>query len=85
VSLAEKEYERATTELMAALEAHRSTLPPETLNRLDENLRTIDQALTQIREALRDDPGSPQLNRLLASTHEKKVDTLARVLRLASL
>jgi putative zinc finger protein len=85
VTEAEREYERATAELMAALEARRASLSPETLTRLQQNLRTIDDALVEIRQALATDSSNPQLNRLLASTHEKKVETLQRVLKLASL
>jgi hypothetical protein len=44
----------------------------------------IDKALAEIRTALRSDPASPRLGRMLASTHEKKIDTLRRVLKLTT-
>ncbi len=82
LAAAEGDYERATAELMAALDQQKGTLPPETLKTVEENLKTIDEALAQVRAALRTDPGNPQLARLLTSTHQKKVDALQRVVRL---
>jgi hypothetical protein len=79
---AEREYARATEELMKVIEARRSSLPPETQEALVRNLQTIDEALQEIRAALEKEPSSPQLNHLLASTHRKKVDVLQRVVRL---
>lgn len=79
---AEGEYARATAELMAVIEARRDSLPPETQAALTRNLETIDQALQEIRAALAKEPGNPQLNHLLASTHRKKVDVLQRVVKL---
>lgn len=81
---AERDYQRATAELMAALDTRRASLSPETSAAIDENLRVIDQALAEIRAALRTDPASPRLGRMLASTHEKKIDTLRRVLKLTT-
>jgi anti-sigma factor RsiW len=81
---AEREYQRATAELMAALSTRRASLSPETSAAVDENLRVIDQALAEIRAALERDPQSPRLGRMLASTHEKKIETLRRVLKLTT-
>ena len=81
---AERDYERATAELMAALGARRASLSPETSAAIDENLRVIDQALAEIRAALERDPGSARLGRMLASTHQKKIETLRRVLKLTA-
>jgi hypothetical protein len=81
---AEREYQRAAAELMAALETRRASLSPETSASIDENLRVIDQALAEIRTALERDPQSPRLGRMLASTHEKKIETLRRVLKLTT-
>lgn len=78
----EREYARATADLMAAIEAQKETLAPETRAVLDANLKTIDDALAQVRAALRKDPGNSQLAHLLTSTHQKKVDALKRVVRL---
>ena len=81
---AERDYERATAELMAALDTRRASLSPETTASIDENLRVIDQALAEIRAALTTDPDSMRLGRMLTSTHEKKIETLRRVLKLTT-
>jgi len=52
------------------------------LIRAGVDVLVIDTALAEIRVALAKDPGNPVLGRLLAATHQKKVDTLRRVLRL---
>jgi Putative zinc-finger len=78
----EREYARATADLMAAIEGQKEMLAPETRAVLDANLKTIDDALAQVRAALRKDPGNSQLAHLLTSTHQKKVDALERVVRL---
>jgi Putative zinc-finger len=84
VLAAETDYIRATGQLMSALGARRESLSPETAKAVDDNLRTIDDALHQIREALDKDPGNRQLTKLLASTHQKKLDFLLRLLKLTS-
>jgi hypothetical protein len=84
VQEAETEYLRATGQLMDALNTRRGSLSPETLRAVDENLRTIDDALRQVRAALEKDPGNRQLTQMLASTHQKKLDLLLRLLRLSS-
>jgi predicted anti-sigma-YlaC factor YlaD len=81
---AERQYDRATSELLAALNARRETLSPATITMVEQNLRSIDQALAEIRAALRQDPASPELNHLLTSTHQKKLDVLQQVMRLGA-
>jgi anti-sigma factor RsiW len=81
---AEREYEHATAQLLAAIAQRRDSLPPATVAALDENLRTIDEALVSVREAVRADPTNPRLNHLLASTHQRKVETLRRVVKLTT-
>jgi hypothetical protein len=81
---AERDYQRATAELMAALETRRASLSPESAAAIDENLKVIDQALAEIRVALERDPSSPRLGRMLTSTYEKKIQTLRRVLKLTT-
>ncbi len=79
---AEREYARATAALMAALDQQKDVLSPETRATLDANLKTIDDALAEVRAALQKDPGNAQLTHLLTSTHQKKLDALQRVVRL---
>lgn len=81
---AEREYARATAQLMTALEARKATLPPETMAAVEKDLTTIDAALRQVRSALRQDPDNAQLSHMLASTHQKKLDVLQRVVRLST-
>ena len=81
---AEREYDRATAQLMAALDTRKAALPPETVAAVERDMTTIDAALRQVRTALQQDPGNPQLSHMLASTHQKKVDALQRVVRLSS-
>jgi hypothetical protein len=80
----EQGYVRATSELLHALEARRDHLSPETLKVVDQNLTIIDQALGQVREALRKDPGNHQLTRMLTATHQRKVDVLRHVVSVSS-
>jgi tetratricopeptide (TPR) repeat protein len=80
---AEREYARATSELLAAIQARRDSFAPETLVAVEQNMRAIDDALKSLREALASDPGNDELTQLLASTHKRKVDTLRRVVRLS--
>jgi len=84
VLAAETDYVRATGQLMEALNGRRSGLAPETVKAVDDNLKTIDDALRQIRVALDKDPGNRQLTKMLASTHQKKLDLLLRFLKLTS-
>jgi hypothetical protein len=79
----ESEYARATGALLAALDAERGRLAPETVGAVEENLKAIDRALAEIRVAIRNDPGNPQLARILRSTHQRKIDLLRRLVRLS--
>jgi anti-sigma factor RsiW len=81
---AERDYVRATTQLMAALEARRAELPPGTVAAVEKDLTTIDVALRQVKSALRQDPGNAQLSHMLAATHQKKLDVLQRVVKLST-
>ena len=49
---------------------------------VDENLAVIDEALKEIRDALDKDRGNPKLTSMLASTHQKKLDVLLRLVKL---
>jgi len=80
---AERGYAMAADELLAALAEHKDSLSPETRKSVERNLAVIDQALKEIREALSLEPRNPELTRMLASTHRKKVEVLRRVVRLS--
>lgn len=81
---AEAEYVRATANLLKVFNARRSAMPPDEQKQFDENLATIDSALRDVRGALEKDPQNPKLTRLLASTHQKKLDLLLRLIKLTS-
>jgi len=81
---AEREYEEAARALLETLQRRSSVLPAEDLARVESHLQVIDRALAQVREALVKDPENRELNRLLVSTHKKKVDVLRRVVRLST-
>lgn len=80
---AERDYVRATSRLMATLDDRRDDLAPETVKAVEDNLKTIDDALKQIRKALTKDPANARLTRMLTTTHQRKVDLLRRVVRLS--
>jgi hypothetical protein len=69
--------------LLAALDATRDRLSPETMATVERDLQVIDRALVEIRKALERDPHSGSLNHLLASTHQRKVKVLQQVVRLS--
>jgi len=69
-------YRLASESLLRILEERKDALSPETLSVVYENVRIIDRAIQNIREALEHDPGSPQLNLLLLETYQKEVELL---------
>jgi len=81
---AEADYEQATKALLAALAAHRDQIAPLTLESVEKNLAVIDRAVGEVRAALVEDPGNPELTRMLAATQRKKVDVLRQVVKLST-
>jgi len=73
-------YESAVVELEELVQANRDLMAPETAQALDESLRTIDEALATIQDAIRKDPNSELLARLLVNQQRSKL----RVLRQAA-
>jgi hypothetical protein len=82
---AEREYARAASDLLAAIDARRATLPPETLRAIDRNMQLIDQALASLRAAIESASDNQDLEQLLAATHKRKLDTLRRLARLSKI
>lgn len=72
-------YDQAITELEGEFESRRSTLDPETIRVVEENLAIIDRAIAEARDALADDPSSGFLNSHLANAMRRKVDLLRQV------
>jgi len=83
-ALAVASYRDAAADLERAFEAGRSTLRPETMRVIEENLRTIDLAIAQTDSALRRDPGSAYLNQYLAATMQRKLKLLRRAVEITT-
>ena len=84
LAAAERDYEAAAAALLDALQLRKGRLEPATLAAVEANLAVIDRALAEVRQALVQDPSSPELNRMLVATHRRKVDVLRRVVRLST-
>jgi hypothetical protein len=80
---AERDYERAAAELMAAIEERRDLLAPQTREAIESSLSVMDRALLDLRTALESDPGNRELARLFNTTHRKRVDLLREAVRLS--
>jgi hypothetical protein len=78
----EREYLHTLAELEAELQARRGSLSPQSVAVIEENLQIIDQAILEIREALRTDSASVELPLLLSGVYRARVDLLESVLRL---
>lgn len=83
VRFGDADYDQAVADLEKALEAGRSRLDPETVSILEDNLRTIDQAIDQARKALRNDPANAYLNNHFAASRNRKLALLRRASALA--
>jgi Putative zinc-finger len=87
IEKAEAEYLRATSQLIQTLNARRGSMPPEARKQmadLEANVAAIDGALRQVKDALEKDPQNTKLNKMLASTHQKKIDLLLKLIRLSA-
>jgi hypothetical protein len=84
IEKAEADYVKATNQLLQVLADRKKKMPADDAKALDENLLRIDASLREVREALDKDPQNPKLTRMLASTHQKKLDLLLRLIRLSS-
>ena len=72
-------YQEEAQTLLNHLEVVRATMRPELSRALDQDLHTIDVAIAELQDAIRNDPANPALRRLLASSYRQKVDLLKRV------
>ena len=83
-ALAIASYRDAAADLERAFEAGRSTLRPETMRVIEDNLRAMDVAIAQADSALRQDPGSAYLNQYLAATMQRKLKLLRRAVEITA-
>jgi hypothetical protein len=72
------DYTSAVLALENALRQQRDRLDPVTIAILEENIRTIDSAITEAEAALERDPGNLYLNQHLDNTMKKKIQLLRR-------
>jgi len=84
VSLPDPRYDEAIADLEQALESGRAQLDPQTVKVLEDNLKAIDQAIEQSRQALEQDPANIYLNNHLADARQRKLALLRRATALAS-
>ena len=75
------EYQREVSELQRALRENRDNLAPETIEILEANLRVIDSAISEAREALARDPASSTLGEVLKSAYHRKLELLKQAAR----
>lgn len=76
-------YINAVLELEQSLDAAKARLAPETVARIERNVRIIDAAIAEIRGAIADDPSSHELRRMLSNRYRDKLGLLQQAGRLA--
>ncbi len=82
LALVEAEYGQARALLVQALDESRDQLSPETIAVVDENLAIIGTAITEIKVALKQDPGNQHLIRSLVAAYDQEVDLLQQATQL---
>jgi hypothetical protein len=71
-------YEQEANTLLNDLQMQRAMMRPQTSASIDSDLRVVDQAIAEVKDALVRDPNNPALRRLLASSYRQKVELLKR-------
>jgi anti-sigma factor RsiW len=84
VGLADAEYDSAVADLQRAVRNGRGHLDPATIAIVEQNLKIIDRAIDQAKQAVMDDPGNSYVTSHLVETRRKKLDLLRRAAALAS-
>lgn len=78
----EARYAIEIQQLLWALFENRERLDPDTITTIQTNLRVIDRAIRDAREALDEDPGNAGLSRMLDSNYRRKLELLQRANRI---
>jgi hypothetical protein len=78
------QYAAEVMELQKALDERRGQLDPETVKTIEANLKIIDLATTQARQALAADPANPYLKEVVSRSMKKKVELLKQATVYAS-
>jgi anti-sigma factor RsiW len=71
-------YEREAQVLLDKLELQRALLRPDAVQALERDLRVVDVAIAELKDAVARDPANPALRQLLAASYRQKVDLLKR-------
>jgi anti-sigma factor RsiW len=71
-------YEREAQILLDKLELQRAMLRPDAVQALDRDLKVVDVAIAELKDAVAHDPNNPALRQLLAASYRQKVDLLKR-------
>lgn len=82
VNFADAAYDAAVVDLERVLRDQRERLDPRTVVVLERNLRIIDDAIVEARQALASDPANALLNAHLAGARRRKLDLLRRAARI---
>lgn len=77
----ERQYGDEVKELQRTLRQNRTSLSPETVQIMEENLQIIDRAIGEARTALQNDPNSAMLGELLRSAYQRKLELLKQAAR----
>jgi hypothetical protein len=83
-NFADAQFNAAVSDLERILREERGRLDPRTVLIIERNLKAIDDAITEARMALNDDPANPYLNSHLADARRRKLDLLRHATTLAS-
>jgi len=83
VALADAQYDAAVADLEKAVRAGRGHLDASTITIVENNLKIIDQAIMQARDALAADPANAYLSDHLIEARRRKLDLLRRAAALS--
>ena len=78
VDFGDAAFDQAVADLQQTLDEGRGRLDAQTIRVLETNLKAIDRAIAQCREALAADPANVYLNTYLAETRRRKLELLRR-------
>lgn len=78
VSDSVKSYEDEARALLNRLEVQRALMRPDAAESIDRDLKTIDDAIAELKQAIANDPRNPALRHLLAASYRQKIDLLKR-------
>ncbi len=82
MELAEQACKQAKAVLLEALEEEETSLSPETVVAIRDNLVIIEQAVDDIQLALEEDPKNPYLTQMLLATYVREVELLQQAVQL---